>query len=78
MKGEFKLDSVNKKLIALPSYQGLQDIHLMSHFQKKGICENMMRTGVIDEKGRMNGLSSKRSKSVINNYGKKNNYDNIE
>jgi len=34
--GNFKLDGLHKQLIALPSYHGLRDTHLINHFQKKG------------------------------------------
>jgi len=37
----------------------------------------MIKTGVIDENGEIKAVK-KKSKSVINNYQKKNNYDDIE
>lgn len=47
-ENEFQLDSLQKRLIALPEYDSRQDTHLHSHFHKRGINKTMLKTGVVD------------------------------
>lgn len=52
----FHLDSLEKRVVPLPQYESLGDRNLRSHFTKRGIMQNMMKTGVVDESGELKSL----------------------
>ncbi len=52
----FHLDSLEKRVVPLPPYESLGDKNLRGHFTKRGIMQNMMKTGVVDESGELKSL----------------------